>query len=224
MTPPMPQSGAAVLSDLVARNGGGDMYLYMQVSRGAEEGRNHALARRSRRRCSRWRRRSRRSTRRRAPGVAAVTLPDKRWGRCDIKTTALLANVLPRESPPMAARRRPSCSTAAGCAKALRARCSSCATRPWLRRPTARRSCPARRATSPAAVRPAGSRCGSTGSAQAAAADEIRLAFATRGILPVTLLDGAPVGQRPARSGLRAPAGALCGLPRRARRDAGAGG
>ena len=32
-----------------------------------------------------------------AKGVAAVTLPDERWLRCDIKSTALLANVLARQ-------------------------------------------------------------------------------------------------------------------------------
>jgi D-alanine transaminase len=31
---------------------------------------------------------------RRQSGVAVVTLPDRRWGRCDIKSTSLLANVL----------------------------------------------------------------------------------------------------------------------------------
>jgi D-alanine transaminase len=31
---------------------------------------------------------------RRADGIAVVTLPDMRWGRCDIKTTGLLANVM----------------------------------------------------------------------------------------------------------------------------------
>lgn len=30
-------------------------------------------------------------------GVAAMTLPDQRWGRCDIKSIALLANVLARQ-------------------------------------------------------------------------------------------------------------------------------
>ncbi|HJS21496.1 MAG TPA: aminotransferase class IV, partial [Steroidobacteraceae bacterium] len=33
---------AAICEELVARNGGGDMYLYVQVTRGAEYGRNHA--------------------------------------------------------------------------------------------------------------------------------------------------------------------------------------
>jgi D-alanine transaminase len=31
---------------------------------------------------------------RRAEGVAVVTMPDIRWGRCDIKVTGLLANVM----------------------------------------------------------------------------------------------------------------------------------
>jgi len=31
---------------------------------------------------------------RRAEGIAIITLPDFRWGRCDIKTTGLLANVM----------------------------------------------------------------------------------------------------------------------------------
>ena len=39
---------------------------------------------------------------RRAPsrpqGIRAITRPDQRWGRCDIKSTALLANVLARQA------------------------------------------------------------------------------------------------------------------------------
>ncbi len=31
---------------------------------------------------------------RRSEGVAVITLPDLRWGRCDIKTTGLLANAM----------------------------------------------------------------------------------------------------------------------------------
>ena len=33
-----------------------------------------------------------------APRIAAITAEDNRWGRCDIKTTALLANVLLKQS------------------------------------------------------------------------------------------------------------------------------
>ncbi len=86
------QGWAAVIGQLVQRNGGGDLGVYLQVTRGADRGRDHmpptgieptvfGMA----------------ST---APApsstVTAVTLPDTRWGRCDIKATALLANILAR--------------------------------------------------------------------------------------------------------------------------------
>lgn len=34
----------------------------------------------------------------RAEGVATISLPDRRWGRCDVKSTNLLANVLANEA------------------------------------------------------------------------------------------------------------------------------
>ncbi len=87
-----------IVERLIAANGGGDIYVYLQVSRGAEYGRNHAplpdieptvfgfcaplplpsaevLAR----------------------GVSCITGLDTRWARCDIKSVALLANVLLRQ-------------------------------------------------------------------------------------------------------------------------------
>lgn len=44
----------------------------------------------------------------RATGVAAITVPDLRWGRCDLKVISLLANVLARQQ-----------AVEAGCAEAL---------------------------------------------------------------------------------------------------------
>lgn len=88
----------ALVEQLIARNGGGDMYVYVQVSRGMEYGRNHAfpavvkptvfamaaplpgLGEEQRR-----------------TGLSAITVEDFRWGRCDIKSTALLANVLMKQ-------------------------------------------------------------------------------------------------------------------------------
>jgi len=89
---------SALVQRLIAANGGGDQYVYLQVSRGAEYGRNHAplpdvpplvfafcapLP---------------------APppaqlehGIACITAEDTRWTRCDIKSVALLANVLLRQ-------------------------------------------------------------------------------------------------------------------------------
>ena len=87
-----------IVEQLVSANGGGDLYVYLQVSRGAEYGRNHAplpdieptvfgfcaplpLP----------------SAQQLAQGVACITASDTRWARCDIKSVALLANVLLRQ-------------------------------------------------------------------------------------------------------------------------------
>ena len=87
----------ALIGELIARNGGRDMGLYLQVSRGADTGRDHGFPQNL------------------APtvfamasplaptdlsraGLRAITGPDIRWSRCDIKTTALLANVLLRQA------------------------------------------------------------------------------------------------------------------------------
>jgi D-alanine transaminase len=88
----------AILEELIRRNGVVEMYVYVQVTRGMEFGRNHAfpakvmpavfamalpmpvL-----------------SDELRANGLAAITVEDFRWSRCDIKSTALLANVLMKQ-------------------------------------------------------------------------------------------------------------------------------
>ena len=87
-----------IVDALVAANGGGDQYLYLQVSRGAEFGRNHAplpdieptvfLY------CSPWPQIAADTL---AQGLSCITAQDTRWARCDIKSTALLANVLLRQ-------------------------------------------------------------------------------------------------------------------------------
>lgn len=98
MTPPLAHAAwRAVCGGLVHRNGGGNLLLYLHVSRGVEPDRAHApsagctptlfgfaslAAAIARDAASR--------------GVACVTAADNRWGRCDIKSTSLLANVLLR--------------------------------------------------------------------------------------------------------------------------------
>lgn len=95
---PLDRAGwQGVISDLVAHNGSGDMGVYLQVSRGADSGRDHVFPKGL------------------APtvfamasplpvvdldtaGVSAITAEDTRWARCDIKSTALLANVLLRQA------------------------------------------------------------------------------------------------------------------------------
>jgi D-alanine transaminase len=91
-------SAAALLEELVAANGGGDQYLYLHLSRGAEAGRSHAplpqvpplvFAY-----AAPWPAVAESTVR---EGLACITAPDNRWGRCDIKSVALLANVLLRQ-------------------------------------------------------------------------------------------------------------------------------
>jgi len=87
-----------LLNDLMAMNGGGNQALYLQVTRGADIGRDHAfptnLPPTVFAMC--------------APlaelpatlledGAKAVTLEDIRWQRCDIKCVSLLGNVLLRQ-------------------------------------------------------------------------------------------------------------------------------
>ena len=88
----------ALLRELVSANGGGDQYVYLQLSRGAEHGRNHAPLPQvpplvfcyS----SPWPVPSASTLQQ---GLACITTQDTRWARCDIKSVALLANVMLRQ-------------------------------------------------------------------------------------------------------------------------------
>jgi D-alanine transaminase len=89
---------ATLLQELVDANGGGDQYVYLQLSRGAEWGRNHAplpdIAPTVFAYCSPWPQVAEATLR---DGLACITAEDTRWARCDIKSVALLANVLLRQ-------------------------------------------------------------------------------------------------------------------------------
>ena len=96
----MPMSRAAldvVLNETVRRNGVRFGMVYMQITRGAAK-RNHPFPENIRPALV--------VTAKRAPlmldpdavpGGRAITMPDIRWGRCDIKTVALLPNVLAKQ-------------------------------------------------------------------------------------------------------------------------------
>lgn len=89
----------AMLSELVARNGSGDQAIYLQVTRGAPAKRDHAFPADDTQPTvfamsnpltaipAKWV----------THGAAAVTMPDLRWSRCDLKTVQLLGNVLARQ-------------------------------------------------------------------------------------------------------------------------------
>jgi D-alanine transaminase len=87
-----------IYRELIARNGASDAYIYVQVTRGAEYGRNHAplpdVPRTVFAFAAPW------PTGRagwQQSGLPAVTADDTRWARCDIKSVSLLANVLLRQ-------------------------------------------------------------------------------------------------------------------------------
>ncbi|MBK6598495.1 MAG: D-amino acid aminotransferase [Proteobacteria bacterium] len=85
-------------TELIARNGSGDQYVYVQVTRGAEYGRNHAplpdVPRTVFAFAAPWPTLSPAILR---DGISCVTANDTRWARCDIKSVSLLANVLLRQ-------------------------------------------------------------------------------------------------------------------------------
>lgn len=89
---------ARLIGEIIARNAGEDQSVYLQITRGADSKRNHAFPARVT------------PTvyimseplvtpppAQRETGIAAVSAPDVRWMRCDLKTTSLLANCLLRQ-------------------------------------------------------------------------------------------------------------------------------
>lgn len=192
------QAWSTLVGQLIEANGGGDLYVYLQVSRGADRERNHAplpdLTPTVFAFC--------------APlpplpaavleyGVACVTAEDTRWARCDIKSVALLANVLLRQQ-----------AVDAGAAETILLRDG------WLTDasastvyvvvggelrapPNSRRLLPG---TTRGLIEELAAQDGirfralEIGATELRHAEEIWLSAATRGVVPVTRLDGAPVG------------------------------
>jgi D-alanine transaminase len=187
----------ALITGLVQRNGGGNVAVYLQVSRGADVGRDHAFP----------------GDRVRPTvfgmvtpisephpdrhGIRAITRPDQRWGRCDIKSTALLANVLARQA-----------AHEAGAGEAILIRDGQLSegsassviiveAGALVRRPAGPDVLPG---TTTDAVFAMARQCGfgcrdePISEDRLRRADEVWVAAATRGIAPVVLLDGRPVG------------------------------
>ncbi|HWZ64974.1 MAG TPA: D-amino acid aminotransferase [Steroidobacteraceae bacterium] len=188
----------AILGTLVERNGGGDQYIYWQVTRGAQYGRTHAplpdIPRTVFAFCAPL---PVATPQQLETGIACITAIDTRWARCDVKSVALLANVLLRQE-----------SIDAGAAETILLRegelteASASAVhivigRELLTPPNSRRILPgttrgvveemAGRAAIPWRSAP-------VSEAQLRAADEVLISAATREVQPVTSLDGRPVG------------------------------
>lgn len=187
----------AILQQLAAATGGTELLLYLQVTRGGEAGRNHLFPRPA------------------VPtvfafaspypvpgtkalddGLSAVTLEDIRWSRCDIKSIALLANVLLRQE---AADRGADEALLVRDGLLLEGSSSSvllCIGGTLVTPPNDQRILPGTSRDAvlelaqgwlPSQVCPLEAR-------ELASCDEIWIASAGRGVLPVTRVDGAPIG------------------------------
>jgi D-alanine transaminase len=199
MPPPLSHAEWAQLcQELISRNSAREAYLYLQVTRGAELGRNHA-----------W------------PegleptlfayvtalepvspalleqGVAAVTAGDTRWARRDIKSTALLANILLKKLSADAGAFETilleNGELTEGSSTTVHVVKNSVIHTP----PNGHHILPGTTrdvVTELAARVGLRSESGRVTEADLRSADEIWLAFATRGVLPVTTLDGTAVG------------------------------
>lgn len=199
MRDPLDLDGWRTLSQgLIDANGGGDQYLYVQVTRGAEYGRNHAPLPEIERTVFAFAAPlPRPSATQLAQGASCITAADTRWARCDIKSVALLPNVLLRQQ-----------SIDAGAAEAILLRDG------WLMEASASTvhvivdgevlTPPNSHLILPGTTRSVVEelmlglgiphRTVPIAEATLRAADEIWLAAATREITSVTRLDGQPVG------------------------------
>ncbi|MFI4890885.1 MAG: D-amino acid aminotransferase [Steroidobacterales bacterium] len=192
------QEWLAICLELIERNGGGDQYLYIQVSRGAASDRNHAwpdgLAPTLFAYTSALEPMAADLLER---GVAAITAADTRWARRDIKSTALLANVLLKKLSVDAGAFETILIENGGLTEgssttvhvvidgAIHTPANSHAILPGTTRDVV---------TELAAQLRIPCVTGPVSESRLRAADEIWLAFSTRGVLPVTRLDGVPVG------------------------------
>jgi D-alanine transaminase len=97
---PLPRARwEALIGDLITYHGAGDWSVYLQVTRGCDDHRDHAfpatvqptvfaMATPLKPPPAAWL----------ETGIATLTQPDPRWGRCDIKAITLLANALSRQA------------------------------------------------------------------------------------------------------------------------------
>jgi D-alanine transaminase len=188
----------AILAGLIERNGGGDCYVYWQVTRGAQLGRSHAplphIPRTVFAFC--------------APlplaaaevldkGVSCVTAADTRWARCDIKSVALLANVLLRQLSVEAAAAETILLRDGELTEASASAVHVVLAGEVLMPPNSRRILPGttRGVVEEMAARAAiHCRVMPISEAQLRAADEVWISAATREVQPVTALDGHAVG------------------------------
>lgn len=90
-----------LFDDLIEKNGGGNISVYLQVTRGAPEKRDHAYPESTQTptvfAMTNPITAPAADTPDTADGLRAITMDDFRWSRCDIKSIALLPNVMMRQ-------------------------------------------------------------------------------------------------------------------------------
>jgi D-alanine transaminase len=203
------EAWAQLLLELIARNDAHDGMLYLQVTRGAEHGRNHAwppgLTPTIFAYCTPLEPLPAAMLER---GVAAITAEEIRWARRDIKSTALLGNILLKKLAADAGAFETimieNGELTEGSSTTVHVVKDGIICAP----PNSRRILPG---TTRDVVTELAERLGlptkssRVSDAELRAADEIWLAFATRGLLPVTTLDGRPVGEGRPHAGRAGP-------------------
>ncbi len=185
-----------IIQRMIDVNGGGDIAVYVQVSRGAEDGRDHfypenidptvfAMATPII------------ANPKELTGISVVTLEDNRWNRCDIKSTSLLANIMVRQlardsGADDAILIKDGILTEAGSASVVTVENGVI-----FARPNSNQLLPGTtRAMVLGLAQSDGIECREelVSEDRLKAADEIWLLSATKGIVPVITIDGEPVG------------------------------
>lgn len=187
-----------IVHGLISRAKAQDQFIYLQVTRGVAR-RDHSFPRPAVQPTvfAMVSPLKRPGAQDRAEGLRAISLPDERWLRCDIKSVALLGNVLAREA-----------AVAQGAHEAILSRqgflTEGAASNIWVVS-QGRLRCPPRSNQLLAGIRmsilPALARTleipfeeGPIAQTEVLQADELLLTSATKEVMPITLLDGKPVG------------------------------
>jgi len=184
-----------VIEGLIRKNNGGDLAVYIQVTRGADSGRDHMFP--DQVTPTVFGMASVLASPDLSAGINAITRPDNRWNRCDIKATALLANVLSHQQ-----------AREAGAADAIliwddevtEGASSSVIiieNHELIRRPNGPEVLPGTttdHVVTLACAAGLGYRQEPISVARLRSADEVWLTSATKGIAPVVLLDDQPIG------------------------------
>jgi D-alanine transaminase len=191
------QQWLAILEGLIARNPKQNFYVYLQVTRGKEYGRNHAFPMQTKptvfAMCSPL---PELSAEQRELGMSAITIEDFRWARCDIKSTMLLANVLMKQSASDAGANEAIIVSNGEVLEGASTSVYAVKNQTLITPPNSNRILPGttRDAVLDLARGRLATQIRSLTVSEMMAADEVWIAAATRDVLPITRIDGKRIG------------------------------